>query len=369
MVIGNDPKLSGTDMSFDPIRCAKTLNSFQGESDWLRIVTVDMHTGGEPLRIVASGFPQIPGRHAIERRQYCISRLDHLRKLLMWEPRGHADMYGCIVTPPNDAFDDVQADFGVLFMHNEGYSSMCGHGIIAVTKLAVETGLVPAEEPETTVLIDSPAGRITSVATVVQGCVVSVSFENVPAYVELSNQCVHVESIGEIQFDLAYGGAYYAYVDIAQLDLDLVTRDAQPLILAGRKIKKAVQQQFDIKHPVHDELSFLYGTIFHGPAHDPDNHSRNVCVFADGEVDRSPTGTGVSGRVAIHYWRGELALGETITIESILGTTFDVCPIAETTLGHQAAVVPRVTGSAHFTGRNEHWVDPGDAQRHGFLVR
>ncbi|MCH2180876.1 MAG: proline racemase family protein [Mariniblastus sp.] len=357
-------------MSFDSIDVNEKLRRFQAGVDWQRIVTVDMHTGGEPLRIVASGYPVIPGRNSIERREYCANELDHLRKLIMWEPRGHADMYGCILTPPNEAFDDVQADFGVLFMHNEGYSSMCGHGIIAVTKLAIESGLVPAHEGESMVRIDAPAGRITAMAKVEQGCVTSVSFENVPCFVQLANQRVKLDPFGEVEFDLAYGGAFYAYLDAGQLGLELSVEagNVQRLIQAGREIKKSIQQNFDIRHPVYQELSFLYGAIFSGPPHDPAHHSRNVCVFADGEVDRCPTGTGVSGRAAIEYARGDLALGESITIESILGTTFDVCPIRETRVDQQLAVVPRVTGSAYFTGRNEFWVDPADSQGRGFLV-
>ncbi len=356
-------------MPFDSIDCDARLKRFDPGGNVFRVMTIDMHTAGEPLRIVTSGFPLIPGSHVIERRDYCRSQLDHLRKMLMWEPRGHADMYGCVITPPNELAHEERADFGVLFMHNEGYSSMCGHGIIAVTKLAVESGLVAVQEPKTTVRIDAPAGRIISVASVEKGQVVSVSFQNVPSCVELQNQCVNVETLGQIEFDLAYGGAYYAYVDSAQFGIDLTVANTERLIRMGRKIKKAVQQQYPICHPQHEELSFLYGTVFVGPAHNPSNHSRNVCVFADGEVDRSPTGTGVSGRIAIHYARGEVDLDETITIESILGTTFDVAPLRETTWCSRSAVIPNVTGTASFTGRHEFWVDPDDPQRNGFLVR
>jgi len=357
-------------MSLKPLEAEEKLCQFQAEEGWQRIVTVEMHTGGEPLRIVASGYPPIPGRNVIERRSYCAAELDHLRKLIMWEPRGHADMYGCILTPPNEDFDDVQADFGVLFMHNEGYSSMCGHGIIAVTKLAIESGLVLAEEGESIVRVDAPAGRITAKATIQQGRVTAVSFENVACFVQLFNQRVTVEPFGEIEFDLAYGGAFYAYVDALQAGLELSAnaKNVQRLIHAGREIKKVIQQEFNITHPIHEDLSFLYGTVFHGPARDSTHHSRNVCIFADGEVDRCPTGTGVSGRAAIEYARGDLALGESITIESIMGTTFDVCPLRETEVDQRVAIVPRVTGNAYFTGRNEFWIDPADSLGQGFLI-
>ena len=356
-------------MSFDRLSWAEKLSAFKPDEAWNQIVTVDMHTAGEPLRILVSGAPEIPGKNVIQRREYCKSQLEHLRTLLIWEPRGHADMYGCILTPPNEKFIGDQADFGVLFLHNEGYSSMCGHGIIAVTKLVVESEWVPAVEPITTVKIDSPAGRITAWATVKGGQVTSVSFENVPAFVAMADQRVNVGSLGLIHFDLAYGGAYYAYVDIEQFDFAMAKKNVEQLIDVGRRIKVAVEQQCEINHPEHEELSFLYGTVFYGSARDPRHHSRNVCVFADGEVDRSPTGTGVSGRAAILHARGEIELGQTITIESILGTTFDVCALREIELGSNPAIIPKVTGEAYFTGRNEYWIDPADPHRHGFLIR
>ena len=356
-------------MSFDPRRWAEKMNAFTPDQTWDRVVTIDMHTAGEPLRILVSGVPEIMGSNVIQRRDYCKNQLEHLRTLLMWEPRGHADMYGCILTPPNDDCLGDEADFGVLFLHNEGYSSMCGHGIIAVTKLVVESEWVPVTEPITTVKIDSPAGRITASAIVQGGQVTSVSFENVPAFVAIADQRVNVGSLGAIQFDLAYGGAYYAYVDIEQFDFAMVVSDVDRLIDAGRRIKASVQQQCEISHPEHEELSFLYGTIFYGAAHDPRHHSRNVCVFADGEVDRSPTGTGVSGRAAILHARGEMMMGETITIESILGTTFDVCAVRGVELGGGPAIIPKVAGEAYFTGRNEYWIDPTDPYRYGFLMR
>ena len=333
---------------------------------WLKITTIDTHTEGEPFRVITDGYPELPGESILARRRYALENLDDLRTALMWEPRGHADMYGCIVTPAVTP----EADFGVLFMHNEGYSSMCGHGIIAVTKLAIESGLVLAEEGESIVRIDAPAGRITAKATIEQGRVTAVSFENVACFVQLFNQRVTVEPFGEIEFDLAYGGAFYAYVDALQAGLELSAnaKNVQRLIHAGREIKKVIQQEFNITHPIHEDLSFLYGTVFHGPARDSNHHSRNVCIFADGEVDRCPTGTGVSGRAAIEYARGDLALGESITIESIMGTTFDVCPLRETEVDQRVAIVPRVTGNAYFTGRNEFWIDPADSLGQGFLI-
>ena len=331
----------------------------------MKITTIDAHTAGEPLRVIIGGFPEIPGDTILERRRYAMEHLDHLRTALMWEPRGHADMYGCLVTPP--VTDD--ADFGVLFLHNEGFSTMCGHGIIAVTKLALATGLVPATSPTTTVHIDSPAGLITSRTRVEDGVVGAVFFENVPAFVLDLDQKVDVPGLGEVTYDLAFGGAFYAYVQAEAVGVGLGPEDYRDLIEIGRRIKRAVMASRPISHPDGDDLGFLYGTILVGPPRGAGAHSRNVCIFAEGEVDRSPTGTGVSGRLAILHARGEIALGQQIIVESILGTLFTGCIVGTTTCGPHPAVVPEVRGEAHLTGAGELWLDPADPLRHGFILR
>ena len=192
-------------------------------------------------------------------------------------------------------------------MHNEGYSTMCGHGIIAVTKVVLETGLVPVRGPETTVRIDSPAGLITACAVVSGGTVERVRFQNVPAFVLALDETVAVPGLGRVRYDLAFGGAFYAYVDAQDAGVRCTPEDFRPLIENGMAIKRAVMSTRDIQHPFEPDLGFLYGTIFIGPPQGADAHSRNVCVFAEGEVDRSPTGTGVSARLAIHHARGEIA--------------------------------------------------------------
>jgi trans-L-3-hydroxyproline dehydratase len=298
-------------------------------------------------------------------RRFAKDNLDDLRRALMWEPRGHADMYGCIVVPPVTP----HADLGVLFTHNEGYSTMCGHGIIGVSTVAVEMGLVEVHEPQTRIGIDTPAGFVDATVRVEAGRARSVTFVNVPSFVQDLDLEVDVPEMGRIRYDLAFGGAFYAYVDAAEAGVDLSPSGYRGLIQKGRAIKKAVQAASPPVHPDDDDLSFLYGTIFVGPPADAAHHSRNVCVFADGEVDRSPTGTGVSGRVAIHHARGEVSQGETIEIESILGTTFTARVMEETAFGPYAAVVPEVGGRAHITGRNELWIDPEDALAGGFFLR
>lgn len=332
---------------------------------WSKISTFDMHTGGEPLRIIVDGLPEIKGNTILEKRRYFRDHLDHIRTGLMFEPRGHADMYGAIITEPLSE----GSDFGTFFMHNEGYSTMCGHAIIALTKFMLEIGMLTKEGDRPTFKIDAPPGLITSTAFLKGKVVEKVSFLNVASFLFLRDKTVEVEGLGEVLYDVAYGGAFYAIVDADFLGLSLDESNYNGLIDAGRKIKHAVMDNFAIEHPFEKDLSFLYGTIFTGKAHNPKNHSRNVCIFADGEVDRSATGSGVSARAALHYAKGELQKGQKITIESILGTTMDVEVKDSLQYGPHDAVIPEVSGTAFFTGRNEFWFDPADPLNKGFLLR
>jgi proline racemase len=334
-------------------------------ADWLRITTIDAHTEGEPFRVITSGFPNLPGATILARRRYAKEHLDHLRTALMWEPRGHADMYGCIITAPISQ----EADIGVLFIHNEGYSTMCGHGIIGITTVALETGMLPIAEPETTIRIDTPAGLVTAHARVHDGRVTSVYFHNVPSFVVALDEEVDVPGLGPIRYDLAFGGAFYAYVKAADVGLRCAPEDFRPLIEKGMAIKRAVMASRAIPHPFEEDLGFLYGTIFTGSPLESVAHSRNVCIFAEGEVDRSPTGTGVSGRLAIHHARGEIGLNESIVIESIIGSKFKGRVVSSTRFGPYEAIIPEVEGSAHITGRHEFFIDPLDPLRQGFILR
>ena len=344
----------------------RTKHSFEVPSDWLRIKTIDMHTGGEPLRVILSGLPELKGNSVLEYRRYMKEIYDHLRTALMFEPRGHADMYGCILVPPNDK----GADFGILFLHNEGYSTMCGHATIAITKLAVELGWVEKVEPVTKVVIDAPCGRLESFANIKDGKVESVHFHCVPSFVVGLDYEVEVEGLGKIKYDLAYGGAFYAYVDADRYGIKMTDDNYRQLIEKGTAIKQAVIAcNNQIIHPFESDLSELYGTIFTGAAHKSTNDSRNVCIFADGEVDRSPTGSGVSGRMAIHYKRGDLKVNETMSIESIVGSVFNTSVIRTESFGPFDAVIPKVEGTAYITGQNEFLIDPNDPFQKGFILR
>ena len=333
--------------------------NWQLPTDWTAITTIDMHTGGEPLRVITGGLPPIAGSTVLEKRRYFREHYDSLRTGLLLEPRGHADMYGAVISASKDA------DFDVFFLHNEGYSTMCGHAIIALTKLAIEFNRLPGPN----VTFNVPAGRIEATATIKSGQVVFTRFRNVPSFLYQRDQTLQVAGVGDVKFDIAYGGAFYAIVDSVPLGLGLDASDYARLIQMGRDIKHAIMKDRRVEHPFEPDLSFLYGTIFTGWARETTHHSRNVCVFADGEVDRSATGSGISARAALHHAKGELGLNEKITIESILGSTMTVLAVSETVFGPYRAIIPEIGGTAHITGRNEFWFDPADPFASGFSFR
>ena len=341
----------------------RKIRKWEPDRKWLKISTIDLHTEGEPFRVVIEGFPDLLGDTILARRRYAKENFDHLRTALIWEPRGHADMYGCIITPPVTA----GADIGVLFMHNEGFSTMCGHGIIGLATVAVQAGWVRAKEPETTLKIDTPAGLVTARARVSSQKVKNVCFQNVPSFVLASNETVHLLGLGNVKYDLAFGGAFYAYIKADELGLKCTPGEFHTLIEKGMSLKRAIIESRPILHPFEKDLSFLYGIIFIASSSRADY--RNVCVFAEGEVDRSPTGTGVSGLLAILQAQGKAALQQPITVESVIGSRFTGRIVETTTFGPYKAVIPEVEGSAYITGRHEFLIDPDDPLRRGFILR
>jgi trans-L-3-hydroxyproline dehydratase len=331
------------------------------------LTTIDAHAAGEPLRIITGGLPDVPGRSILQRRRWMRANLDHLRRALMWEPRGHADMYGCVVLPPATP----EADLGVLFLHNEGYSTMCGHGVIALVTALFETGALPAAGPQTSVAIDTPAGLVRATAHLgAAGKVERVSFRNVPSFAYRRDLALDVPGWGTVVVDIGFGGAFYAVLPAERVGLRVEPSSKQPLLAAAAAIKAAVGRQVSVEHPTEKDLGFLYGVIFTDRPEEPGHHSRNLCVFADAEVDRSPTGTGVSARLALLHARGEIRTGEGITVESILGkdSVFEGRVAEEVRFGPYAAVVPEVSGRAFMTGRHEFVIDPDDPIAHGFAL-
>jgi proline racemase len=331
------------------------------------ITTLDAHAAGEPLRIITGGLPEVKGATILERRRYMLEHLDYIRRALMWEPRGHNNMYGCVVTEPITP----EADLGVLFMHNEGYSTMCGHGIIALVTALLETGAFSAKGRHTPVNLDTPAGLVRATAHLDNySHVEQVSFLNVPSFLYARDIELIVPNYGKVMVDVAFGGAFYAFLPAKQIGLKVTPENTTQLVTVAEAIKVAVNAAISIKHPIEPDLSFVYGTILTDVPENPAHHSRNVCIFADAEVDRSPTGTGVSARLALHHARGEITDGQQITVESILGSasTFRGRVVGRAKVGPYDAIVPEVSGTAFIVGRHEFIIDPRDELGRGFLV-
>lgn len=319
------------------------------------IETTDYHTGGEPFRIVTGGVELPRGATILAQRRDAAERLDDVRRLLVNEPRGHADMYGCFVTEPEDS----GADLGVVFFHNAGYSTACGHGTIALVTWAIDEGIVERREPETRVVVDVPSGRLETIARVEGGKVRSVRFRNVPSFVWAEG----LEAAGR-RVDVAFGGAFYA--SVAER---VEPRELPRLIELGRAIKRDLEAEHVIVHPEQPELRDVYGVIFWQDESEEPLTQRNVTVFADGEVDRSPCGSGTSARLALLDAQGRLTRGEQLSHLSIVGSEFTGRVVGAAEVAGRAAVVTEVEGSAYRTGRASFELDPDDPLGTGFLLR
>ncbi|UVK43387.1 proline racemase family protein [Mesorhizobium sp. AR07] len=330
----------------------------------MTLTVVDMHTGGEPLRIVTGGYPRIPKGTILEKRAYVRDHLDHLRKILMFEPRGHYDMYGALLVEP--ALPG--ADLAVLFMHNEGYSTMCGHAIVALGRYAVDEGLVAKREPVTTVNIEAPCGLVVASVEVRDGKAGAVSFESVPAFLFAGGQTIELEGHGTIGFDIAYGGAFYALADCHQFGLEFGRDRVRDFVDAATALTNRLKADFPLSHPDHADLAFLYGTILTDGGDGAGNATKNICVFAEAEVDRSPTGSGVTARLAAMHAKGEIAIGQTRTFESIAGSRFSGAVVRTAKAGPHEAIIARVGGRAYYSGRSEFIVEADDELGRGFLL-
>ncbi|MDJ0953439.1 MAG: proline racemase family protein [Acidimicrobiia bacterium] len=330
------------------------------------VAVVDYHTAGEPFRIVVAGAPPLEGANALERRSYAAQYADGVRQLVVNEPRGHADMYGCFVTEP----DDAAADLGVVFFHKDGYSTACGHGVIALVTWAIESGRIPATGQSTRVLVDTPSGRIEATAELDGARVVAVSFVSVPSYVSARYVPLQLEQ-GVVAVDIAYGGAYYASVDVAELDLSIAPENVGRFVELGREIKTILGDNEAVEHPTDHRLSGLYGTIFHETVSHPGPglYQRNLTVFADGEVDRSPCGSGTSARLALLDSSAQLARGQTLIHESVIGTRFTGKVVGDGEVGGIHGVFTEVRGSAHRTGTATFELDENDPLGLGFQLR
>jgi proline racemase len=329
------------------------------------ITTVESHTQGMPTRVVTSGVAPIPGKTMFEKRTYAQEHLDELRRFLMYEPRGHGSMSGAILVPPANP----QADLGVIFIEVSGFLPMCGHGTIGVCTVAVETGLVHVTEPETTITLDTPAGLVVAKVQVENGKAKSVTIANVPAFLLLRDRVANVPGLGEMPFDLAYGGNFYAIVPAEHAGLTLALAEAPRVIDAGMRIMHAIEKQFTFAHPANPQIDELRHVLFTAPPGTDGATSKAAIVLHPGTLDRSPCGTGTSARMAQRYFRGEQRLGEEFVHESFLGPPFigSIIEEVELTPGVRA-VVATIRGRAWISGFSHHVLDPEDPFPSGFLI-
>jgi proline racemase len=332
----------------------------------LAISTVDYHTAGEPFRIVTGGILPLEGDTILDKRRWAKENIDHVRRLLINEPRGHADMYGGFVVEP----DDSDGDLGVVFFHNEGYSTACGHGTIALVTWALESGVVARKGAETEVVVDVPSGRLRTLAQTSGAKVDSVRFCNVPSFVHATGLKV-VTDEGTVEADISFGGAFYAAVDASSLGLEVTPANLERFIALGRKIKAGIHAEHDVVHPEEPELRDIYGVIFYEelPERGGIKVQRNVTIFADGEVDRSPCGSGTSARLALLDASGELPRGDELIHLGILNTEFRAVCTEDARVADIDAVITEVEGSAHISGYNHFVLDERDPLGTGFLLR
>ncbi|NFA59015.1 proline racemase family protein [Clostridium sporogenes] len=325
-------------------------------------VAVDTHTVGEFTRVILSGFPEMPGNTMIEKKKYLEEHCDEYRKALMFEPRGHHDMFGSIVTKPINS----EADYGVIYMDTGGYLNMCGHGTIGTVTAIIEAGLVEAKEPYTEVVLDAPAGLIRTKAEVKEGKVVNVTLTNVPAFLYKENLETVING-KKITYDISFGGSFFALCDVTQIGLDIIPENIPELTEFGMKLIENANKENKIQHPELDITSVDLAELY-CPTSTPGCDMRNVVIFGDYMADRSPCGTGTSAKLATLYKRGKIGIGEPFVYESFIKTTFKGVIKEESKVGEFSAVIPQITGSAYLTGISTYIIDDNDPLKYGFQV-
>lgn len=351
----------------------------------LYVTTVDMHTGGEPLRIIENGIPLLTGSTLLEKRQNMIKNLDYYRKFLMHEPRGHFDMYGVIITQPDDK---SKADFAVLFMHNEGYASMCGHAVIALGRYAVDFGLIKNDNIDDTkqddnndknknisiVRIQCPCGIVTVQVEIDQETKKStgnVSFISAPGWSEYISTSIQLDQFGKVEIDIGYGGAYYAICPSTRFNLNVRDSQIDDLINISTLIKQTVIKKLQLSHPDSKDLAFLYGTILTDGKNSVNEPTANVCVFADRQVDRCPTGSGIIARLAIDYYKKNIKIGQKRQFIGKTGSIFqgEIIKVLPSYKDKKNAVIVKVTGNAKYIARSQFYLEQGDELGRGFLMK
>lgn len=329
-----------------------------------RIRTIDTHTMGEPTRIVVEGIPTVPGNSILEKKRYIENNLDYIRTSLLFEPRGHRDMFGAIILPPTVP----EADFGVVFMDSGGYLNMCGHGTIGAVTALLETGMLSYRGLEVPVILETPAGLVKVKTEMKNLTVRSVSFQNVPAFLWPEEGRVEIPGIGPITVEIAFGGSFFGLVDARKLRLELSPRNSQKLAGIGTEIRQLLNAGVKVQHPVKKEINRVDLVEFWHSSTAVGVDCKNVVVFGDGQIDRSPCGTGVCAKMASLFAQGELGLNQDFVSESIIGTRFRGRLLEVTRVGNLPAVVPEITGRAFITGIQEFTLHPEDPLKYGFLL-
>ena len=328
------------------------------------INAVDGHTAGEAVRTVVSGFPKVPGKTLAEKKKYLEDNLDWVRTGIMLEPRGHNDMFGSLLVDPVDE----EADYGIIFMDGGGYLNMCGHGTIGAMTIAVETGIVEAKEPITKVVQEAPAGIVRGEVSVEDGVAKKVSFTNVPSFLYKEDQEVELEGYGKIKFDISFGGSFFAIVDVNQVGIEIIPENAGKLNELGIKLRDIINEEIEVAHPTLDHIKTVDLIEWYSETDNPKASLKNCVVFGQGQVDRSPCGTGTSAKLATLYKKGKLKMGEKFVYESILGTLFEGEVVEEVKIGDIDAITPKITGSAYITGFNNFIFNEEDPLNHGFTL-
>ena len=329
------------------------------------IHAIDSHTMGEPTRIVVGGIPQINGETMADKKKYLEDNLDYVRTALMHEPRGHNDMFGSIITSSNNK----EADFGIIFMDGGGYLNMCGHGSIGAATVAVETGMVEMVEPVTNINMEAPAGLIKAKVMVENEKVKEVSITNVPSFLYMEDATLEVPSLNKtITFDISFGGSFFAIIHAKELGVKVETSQVDILKKLGIEIRDLINEKIKVQHPELEHIKTVdLVEIYDEPSH-PEATYKNVVIFGQGQVDRSPCGTGTSAKLATLYKKGHLKIDEKFVYESITGTMFKGRVLEETKVGEFDAIIPEITGGAYITGFNHFVIDPEDPLKYGFTV-
>ncbi|HCJ56112.1 proline racemase [Lutispora sp.] len=326
---------------------------------------VDSHTMGEPTRIIIGGIPQIPGNTMSEKKEYLEKNMDHIRTAVMHEPRGHNDMFGSIITQPTMP----EADLGIIFMDGGGYLNMCGHGSIGAATAAVETGMVEVKEPYTQIKFEAPAGLVTANVKVEDGKAKEVSVINVPAFLYKRDVQVDLPGVGTVTFDISFGGSFFAIIKASELDVEIEPKNINIITEKAMALLKIINETIKVQHPINSHIKTVDLVEIYGPAKSPEATMQNVVVFGEGQVDRSPCGTGTSAKMATLYAKGQLKINEPFIYESIIGTMFKGRILEETKVGDYTAVIPEITGSAYTTGFNHFVIDEDDPVKYGFVLR